>query len=1276
MPKINRKINQPTTKMAGGQIDESEEFYRAIFELSPDMIVVHDGKIVKRINPAGIKMLGATHAEEIIGKPIANFVRADDLDEVKERFEQLSKGKSVPRIMRKLIRLDGSMFDIEAATSPFRYQGAPAALLFAHDTTERKQTEDALRESESKLRQAQHFARTGSWTWNILTNRLDWSDEMYVIFGVEKETFSGSLTDVIEQAIHPDDRAKVEQSNLMVMRKGRAEPLEYRILWKDGSIHVVRAEPAEIALDQTGAPTFLHGTAQEITERKQAELSLRKSESRLNQAAQLARLGIWDWDATTDRVEWGGDMFRIYGISPDKFTGKGSDYFEFTRADYRKIQQENVAKAFEHGITETDLMAGKGVKLNPKELCIVRPDGTECYTLGDAICIVDENGKPLRMLGITQDITERRKAEEALRESEENYRYLFENMNDAFALHKIILNESGKPIDYQFLSVNPVFTKRLGMKPEDIINHTARELFPKTEQSWIDTFGKVAIDGQSVLFTNYSVELDKYYETRIYCPRPGYFAALFSDITDRKQAEDALRESEENYRRLFDNAILGIFQSTPEGQVIAINQAFARMFGYDSPQDVVNSIKNVAVDLFADPNRRAEIIRLMAENPNLRTFENVYLRKDGKTFIGNLHTTPIHDANGRLIRMEGIVEDITQRREAEEQLRESEERFRSLSEATFEGIMIHDQGIIQDVNQALMELLGYDKPEDLIGKNAFDTLPPITPEALERIKAGMKAGSTEPFEIASQRPDGTTLPMEIQARNMTFKGRNLRVVAMRDVTKRKQAEHTQARLTAILEATPDFVSITALDQRIIYINRAGRRMIGIGEDEDISGLKIGDLSPAWANEIILKDGIPNAIQNGTWSGETARLTRDGREIPVTQVILAHTGPDGKLEYLSTIARDNTESKRAEEKIRRQLEHLTALGEIDRAITSSFDLKLNLKTLLGHVTRQLQVDAADVLLFDPDRQMLEYIGGNGFRSQNIENISMSIDRGYAGRAILERHIVNVPNLQEQPGNFVRAAALADDDFVSYFGVPLIAKEQVHGVLEIFHRAALQPDDEWLNFLNALAEQAAIAIDNVSLFNRLQRSNRELSQAYDLTIEGWSRAMDLRDKETEGHTLRVTEKTLQLARAMGINESELTHIRRGALLHDIGKIGVPDSILLKSDELSGEEWEIMRKHPTYAHEMISSIDYLKPALDIPYSHHEKWDGTGYPRGLKGEQIPLVARIFSVVDVWDALRSDRPYRKAWEKEKVLEHIRSLAGTHFDPAVVDVFLEVTDGT
>ena len=355
--------------------------------------------------------------------------------------------------------------------------------------------------------------------------------------------------------------------------------------------------------------------------------------------------------------------------------------------------------------------------------------------------------------------------------------------------------------------------------------------------------------------------------------------------------------------------------------------------------------------------------------------------------------------------------------------------------------------------------------------------------------------------------------------------------------------------------------------------------------------------------------------------------------------------------------------------RRRLEHIQALRAIDIAIASNYDLQETLNVLLDQITKQLRVDAAAILLLDEINQQLEFGTSRGFQTSTLRYTRLKVGEGMAGRAAQQHEIVHVRDLRIDPQTLVNAPSLAKEGFVSYYAAPLVSQGKVKGVLEIFHHTILDPDEEWLDFLEALAGQAAIAIESTTLFQDLQRTNDELSQAYDSTIEGWSHALDLRDKETEGHTRRVTELTLELARVFGFSGAELIHIRRGALLHDIGKMGVPDKILLKEGPLDPDEWDIMRQHPVFAHEMLLPIDYLRRALDIPYCHHEKWDGTGYPRGLKGAEIPLVARIFAIVDVWDALTSDRPYREAWAPEKALAHIQEGTGRHFDPHVVEIF-------
>lgn len=382
---------------------------------------------------------------------------------------------------------------------------------------------------------------------------------------------------------------------------------------------------------------------------------------------------------------------------------------------------------------------------------------------------------------------------------------------------------------------------------------------------------------------------------------------------------------------------------------------------------------------------------------------------------------------------------------------------------------------------------------------------------------------------------------------------------------------------------------------------------------------------------------------------------------------------GELRILNTLAEmggNAIHRTHLLEKSMKQIDQLNSLRTIDVAI-STLGLQSALNTVLDQVITQLRVDAAAVLLITSETNHLTYAAGRGFRTGIVKNTDLPIGSGQAGRAALDKKVIFIKDLSTMQDQFIRSEMQKEEQFVSYFAVPLIAKGEACGVLELYNRSPLHVDMEWLNFLDTLSWQTAIAVDNTLLFERLQSSNSNLEAAYNATIEGWSHALDLRDHETEGHSLRVTDMTLVLSGHFGMSEKQLINVKWGALLHDIGKMGVPDNILLKPGPLTPQEWEIMQKHPQFAYELLIPISYLHQALDIPYCHHEKWDGSGYPRKLKEDEIPLAARIFAVVDVWDALTSERPYRPAWSREKAVEYIKAQSGTHFDPQVVEVFLE-----
>ena len=610
------------------------------------------------------------------------------------------------------------------------------------------------------------------------------------------------------------------------------------------------------------------------------------------------------------------------------------------------------------------------------------------------------------------------------------------------------------------------------------------------------------------------------------------------------------------------------------------------------------------------------------------------------------------------------------------------EEYQRLFEAAPWGIGIADeQGNLIALNDALLRQGGYTYEEIAEIGNAGNLYADVSQR--DQLMAKFQQGlPVENVEVQFKRKDGAAYDALITLKPILYKGQQCTQAMVEDISERKKAEaalrESEERYRKLVEFSPDPMAVHC-QGKLVYINRAAIDLVGASSAEELIGRPVMDIIHPDSRELV-KERMHQAVTGGKPLSlvreKFMRLDGTPLDVEVTAMPMIFQGQPAA----QVIVRDISARLQSETTIHnllaeteRRLKHVLALRDINVAITSSLDLSMTLNLLLEELVSQLDVDAADVLLLSPYTHTLSFAAGRGFRSNAVQRVHLRLGEGYAGRAALERKAITIPDLQAEPLSTGRTSYLAGEGFVAYYGAPLIAKGQVKGVLEIFQRSALSPDEEWNSFLETLTRQAAIAIDNISLFQELQRSNTELIFAYDDTIKGWSRALDLRDRETEGHTQRVAEMTELLAQRMGVNNADLVHIRRGALLHDIGKMGIPDHILLKPAALSEEEWVVMRRHPQYAYEMLSPIEYLRPAMDIPYCHHEHWDGSGYPRGLKGEQIPLAARIFAVVDVWDALISDRPYRKAWSVQKAIDYIKEQSGKHFDPEVVDVFLRMT---
>lgn len=383
---------------------------------------------------------------------------------------------------------------------------------------------------------------------------------------------------------------------------------------------------------------------------------------------------------------------------------------------------------------------------------------------------------------------------------------------------------------------------------------------------------------------------------------------------------------------------------------------------------------------------------------------------------------------------------------------------------------------------------------------------------------------------------------------------------------------------------------------------------------------------------------------------------------------------GSIQDIAQLSQSISKLERdVKDQLKLRQSELGALMGVGSVINSSLGLNRVLETVMDTLIALIHAERGFLMLRESNGELVVKI------ARGIAHVNLDADAFRVSKTIIQKvadscEPVLTSNAQVDP-RFGSQLSVATYQLRSIMSAPLMVRQELIGVLYVDNRAyagMFQGSD--LELISAFANQAAVAIDNAGLFESLQESNNDLRNAYQQTLEGWVRMLDLRDKETEGHTQRVTILTERLARSMGVHGDALVQITRGALLHDVGKIAIPDSILLKPAGLTEEERELIRQHPIYAYNMISPIEFLQPAIDIPYCHHERWDGTGYPRKLKGEEIPFAARIFAIVDVWDALTSNRPYRKALPVDEVKQRIQDDSGRHFDPQVVEAFMKMDD--
>ncbi|MBW8011105.1 MAG: PAS domain S-box protein [Chloroflexi bacterium] len=873
------------------------------------------------------------------------------------------------------------------------------------------------------------------------------------------------------------------------------------------------------------------------------------------------------------------------------------------------------------------------------------------------------------------EIVERKQAEGELREAYQN----IDNLFNAIGHQTLILDP-----EFHIRSANEAVLEKIGMSHEEIRGKKCYEIYHEANEPPVGCpCNKIKLTDQ---IETAEMEIEAFDETYLVSCTPihdeaGQLAQVIhiaTDITELKHTHDELQHLKKFNESIIHNMLEGIMVMDVEGIITFINPALLVLLGY-SPEEIIGQHwKNIVPQ---DQHEIADGAEERRARGEIGHYELILTNKKGISFPVLVGSGIMYDKE-EFVGSIAVFTDISESKLAEEALRESELRYRAVVEDQTEMIIRYlPDNTLTFVNEAFCTHTGKQR-EELIAQS---WVPLVSKDNREMVLKHIASLDQEtPFVTFEQRSFSRNKELQWeQWTNRVLFDENDQIIEYqgigRVITKRKQTEEALQRHTHDLgERVKELNCLYGISK---LIEKEGLSMAEILEEA------VEIIPPGWHYpeitcariEVRGNEYKTTNYKETKWKQE-ADIVLNTEKIGAVEVNYLEEMPEldegpflkEERNLINVIAErlgDMLARYKQDDQIQCQIQRLGALREIDRAISGSLDLRITLNVVLDQVVSQLNLDAAAVLLVD-SLHSLKYTAGKGFRSfDEISSARLRVGESYAGRAALERRTFSLSDIQELdvPSEF--NTFLQTEGFVHYRAVPLISKGEVLGVLEIYNRTAVDTSAGWMEFLETLTGQAAIAINNATLFDSLQSAKTGLEVAYDATLEGWVRALDMRDKETEGHTRRVTEVTLRLAAQMGVPSNKLIHYSRGALLHDIGKMTVGDEILHKPGPLSDEEWEIMRKHPEYARDFLAGIEYLEPALEIPYSHHEKWDGTGYPQGLEGEQIPLAARIFAIVDVWDALSNDRPYRKAWSKKKVHKHLRDNSGSHFDPQVVEAF-------
>ncbi len=670
---------------------ESQEQYRRIVETSMEGIWAMDQKgLTTFVNPQMARMLGHT-VEEMLGRPVTAFMFPEDSSDHEAQTAKSRQGLS-GLYERRLRHKDGHARWISVSATPLLDHRGRVAGSFGMftDITERKRAEQAVRESEQRLRGILENISLAAVILDPQGNLVFCNEYFLRIAGYRREEVIDC--NWFERFLPLDVRAVISPLYARMIQTGEF-PAHYEndILTRTGQRRTISWSNT-VLRDVEGCVTAVSSIGLDVTDRREAEETVVRERAFLRQVIDAAPGFICVKSEDGIFALANKAIADAYGTTVENLEGK-------TDADFNPNRQE--VEQFLRD--DREVISSRQPKVIAEEK-ITCADGRSQWLTTIKVPLLDRDGRCTRLLALATDITARKQAEEALRESEARYRLFFDSMLDGFALYEILYDEQKQPLDYRLLDANPAFERLIGVKADAVIGKTVRQVLPDAGGFWIEAFGTVASKGEPFRSEYGSSVIGKHFEVLAFRTQTGQLACVLQDISERRLAEEALAKSQERYRTIYDNSALGIFELTPEGKILSVNAAYARMYGFESPEQVLREIGDAGANTYVDPPRRAEIVRQVVQNPGVGRFENRYRRRDGSEFIGSLTLQAIRDTEGSVLYLCGFVEDITERKQAEGERHRLDARMAEIQK--LESLSVLAGGIAHDFNNLLAVIVG------------------------------------------------------------------------------------------------------------------------------------------------------------------------------------------------------------------------------------------------------------------------------------------------------------------------------------------------------------------------------------------------------------------------------------------------------------------------------------------------------------------------------------------------------------------------------------------